>query len=66
MGVADHRVGDAAHKSPACPPKAPAPHDYQANIQLLGQVYNDPVSVFFYHPNVGLRDLSPVSSIFFT
>jgi hypothetical protein len=40
------------------PPKAPAPHDYQANLQLLGQVYNGPVSVF-YHPNVGLRNLSP-------
>jgi hypothetical protein len=35
MGMAYHRVRDAAHQSPAYPSKAPAAHDYQANAQFL-------------------------------
>jgi hypothetical protein len=59
VGVPNYRVGDAAHESSPCPAKPPAPHHYQADLQLLSQVYNGSVSVFFYQPDVGLRNLSP-------
>ena len=66
VSVADDGVGDASHEGTSDPTETPAPHHYQANPQLLGQVYDSPVSVFLYQPDVGLRDLSPASSIFLT
>src|SRR5215203_3494637 len=40
VGVANKRVGDAAHESSPYPPPAPAAKHYQTCFQLLGQVYN--------------------------
>src|SRR5215217_7328192 len=43
VGVADHGVGDAAHKSTSYSAQAPATHNYQAGSQLLAQMDDLPV-----------------------
>src|ERR687889_1575909 len=57
VGVANNRVGDAAHESSPYPPPAPAAKHYQTCLQLLGQLYN--LFSGTPHPKVALGDGAP-------
>src|ERR687889_1565175 len=57
VGVANNRVGDAAHESSPYPPPAPAAKHYQSCFQLLGQIYN--LFSGTPHPKVALGDSAP-------
>ena len=56
MGVADHRIGDAAHQRPSQGSKAPASQDDQSRAELISQSHD--LRIGPAKPRVYLRYIS--------
>src|SRR5215211_9181131 len=56
VGVADHRIGDAAHQRPPQGPKAPASQDDKSRAELISQSHD--LRIGPANPRVYLRYLA--------
>src|SRR5215211_5054932 len=56
VGVADHRIGDAAHQRPPQGPKAPASQHDESRAELISQSHN--LCIGPAYPRVHLRYLA--------
>ena len=55
VGLADHRVGDAAHQSPLHPTEPTPAHHYESGSKLFGQRHD--LLAWTPGPQVSFRDL---------
>src|SRR5215213_1172535 len=57
MGVTDHGIGDVAHEGAFHPPEAAAAYNYQARVDILGEV-DDRLIPLFVQLQVGDGDVT--------